>query len=165
MRTYKFEEQQQFRQKWTYLIYMLLFSLLALFIYAGIEQIVFGRPFGAKPAPNAVLLLFTLFILSLLVLFYITKLETVITNEGVLFRWAPLQKSYNKFSWNEIERAEIISYGFVGYGLQLSSYGMIYNVSGDRGLRLHLKSGRKVVLGTQKPDELEDFLRQNDRLK
>jgi hypothetical protein len=80
-----------------YFIYVLLFALLGLFIYAGITQIIFGSPFGDKPAPNFVLLLVTLFIFTLLVLLYQTKLQTRITNEGVSFRWRPFQKTYRKF--------------------------------------------------------------------
>jgi hypothetical protein len=30
----KFEEEQQFRQRWVYFVYVLLFALLGLFIYA-----------------------------------------------------------------------------------------------------------------------------------
>jgi hypothetical protein len=96
MSSLKFEEEQQFRQRWVYFVYVLLFALLGLFIYADIEQIIFGKPFGDKPASNFVLLLVTLFILTLLVLLYQTKLETLITDEGVCFRWRPFQKAYRK---------------------------------------------------------------------
>ncbi|HWJ25485.1 MAG TPA: hypothetical protein VNS32_03025, partial [Flavisolibacter sp.] len=164
MSSLKFEEQQQFRQRWVYMVYVLLFALLVLFIYADIEQIIFGRLFGDKPASNFVLILLTLFILSLLVLLYYIKLETLISDEGVCFRWRPFQKTYRKFDWGEIGKAEIINYGFVGYGWRLTPYGTIYNVAGDTGLQLHLKSGKKVVLGTQKANELADFLRQINRL-
>ncbi|HZF64918.1 MAG TPA: DUF6141 family protein [Chitinophagaceae bacterium] len=159
-----FVEEQQFRQRWMYFIYVLLFALLGLFIYAGIIQIIFGSPFGDKPAPNFVLLLVTLFIFTLLVLLYQTKLQTRITNEGVSFRWRPFQKTYRKFRWSEINKVEIISYGFVGYGWRLTQYGTIYNIGGDMGHRLHLISGEKVVLGTQKTKELADFLGQINRL-
>jgi hypothetical protein len=159
-----FVEEQQFRQRWMYFIYVLLFALLGLFIYAGITQIIFGSPFGDKPAPNFVLLLVTLFIFTLLVLLYQAKLQTLITNEGVCFRWRPFQKAYRKFAWSEINKVEIIRYGFVGYGWRLTQYGTVYNVGGDMGLQLHLKSGKKVVLGTQKTKELADFLGQINRL-
>jgi hypothetical protein len=160
MSSLKFEEQQRFRQTWVYIIYSLLVALLGLFLYADFEQIVFDRPFGDKPASNSVLLFVTLFLLALLVLAYQTKLETMITDDGVSFRWKPYQKTYRKYGWGEIEKVQIVNYGFVGYGWRLTPYGTIYNVAGDTGLQLHLKSGKKVVLGTQKPNELSRFLRQ-----
>jgi len=146
------------------MIYVLFFALLGLFIYADIEQIIFGRPFGDKPASNFMLILVTLLIITLIVLLSHTNLETRITDEGVYFRWRPFQKTFRKFTWSEIDKIEIISYGFVGYGWRLTQSGTVYNVAGDTGLRLHLKSGKKVVLGTQKPSELADFLRQINRL-
>lgn len=163
MSSIRFEEQQQFRQRWTYIIYILLFALLGLFVYADIQQIIFGRPFGDKPASNAALLVITLFILVLLVLLYQAKLETLVTDDGVYFKWKPFQKTYRKFAWSEIVKAEIIRFGFIGYGWRLTSYGTIYNVAGDKGLQLHLKSGKKVVLGTQKANELAEFLCQINR--
>jgi hypothetical protein len=69
-----------------------------------------------------------------------------------------------KVWWSEINKVEIISYGFVGYGWRLTQYGTIYNIGGNMGLRLHLKSGKKVVLGTQKTKELANFLGQINRL-
>ena len=164
MSSLKFEEKQQFRQRWVYIVYILLFALLALFISAAIEQIVFSRPFGDKPGSNFILLLVTLFILTLLFLLYQTSLETQVTDAGVGFRWKPFQKTYRKFAWSEMDKVEIISYGFVGYGWRMTPYGTIYNVAGDKGLRIHLKSGRKIVLGTQKPNELAGFLRRINRL-
>src|SRR5688572_22755561 len=98
MNSLKFEEQQQFRQGSMYFIYVLLFLVFGLFIYADIEQIIFRRQFGDKPASNFVLLLVTFFILTMLVLLYQTKLETLITDESVGFRWKPFQMTYRKFA-------------------------------------------------------------------
>src|SRR5689334_12269043 len=134
----KFEEQQSFRQRWVYLVFGLLSAVLGLLIYADFQQIVLARPFGDKPASNFVLLLVTFVLSILLVLLYQTKLEVQITAECVSFRWKPFQKTYRTIAWNEINKAEIISYGFVGYGWRLTSYGTIYNAAGDTGLRLHL---------------------------
>ena len=36
---------------------------------------------------------------------------------------------------------------------------MVYNVKGTKGLALLLKNGKKIVLGTQRPEELEHILR------
>tara|TARA_R110000868_G_scaffold356319_1_gene617853 strand:+ start:624 stop:761 length:138 start_codon:yes stop_codon:yes gene_type:complete len=38
-------------------------------------------------------------------------------------------------------------------------HGMVYNVKGNKGLALHFTNGKKVVLGTQKPEELEKIIK------
>ena len=148
-----------------YIIYVILLTLFGLFVYAAIQQIIVGKPFGAKPAPDSILVITAIFILTLLILLYQSMLETLITDKDVFFKWAPIMKTPNKFNWSDIDKVEIINYGFVGYGWRLIPYGTVHNVSGDIGLRLNLKSGRKVILGTQKPEELAQFLRQIHRLK
>jgi hypothetical protein len=160
----KFEESQSFRQKGLYVVYFILLALLGLFIYADVQQIILDRPFGSKPASDVVLVFITFFILALLVLFYVARLQTIITEEGVQFRWVPFQRAFSHYKWDNIIRAEIIKYGFVGYGLRLTSFGTVHNVAGNKGLQLTLKSGGRVVLGTQKPAQLEAFLQQINKL-
>lgn len=160
----KFEENQSFRGKGAYVVYFILLALLALFIYADIQQIILQKPFGSQPAPNLVLVFITFFILALLVLFYVARLHTIITEEGVQFRWVPFQRASSHYKWENIIKVEMIKYGFVGYGLRLTSFGTVHNIAGNKGLQLTLKSGGRIVLGTQKPEELEAFLHQTDKL-
>jgi hypothetical protein len=160
----KFEESQQFRQKGLYVAYFILLALLALTTYAVVQQMILHKPFGDKPAPTGVWIILKMFLLAFLLLFYKLKLQTKVTNEGVFFRWRPFRKSYREFSWSDIEKAEIINYGSVGYGIRLTPYGTIHNVAGDKGLLLVLKSRKKFILGTQKPEELAEFLRQINKL-
>ena len=110
-----FEEQQRFRQKWMYLIYILLTGLLALFLYADTQQIILGKSFGDKPAPDFVLIIATLFHMVILLLFYFTKLETRINKDGIFYRCTPFNRKFKKISRDNISKAEIIKYGFVGW--------------------------------------------------
>jgi len=41
--------------------------------------------------------------------------------------------------------------------------GVAYNISGNMGLQLELKNGKKILLGTRKPTELEDVLKKVQR--
>jgi hypothetical protein len=41
-----------------------------------------------------------------------------------------------------------------GWGVHLGLAGMTYNVSGNKGVQLVLRDGGRVLLGTQRPDEL-----------
>jgi uncharacterized integral membrane protein len=159
MTTKQFCETQQFRQSWTYFLYLLLFILLALFIYADIQQIIFKEPFGSKPASNFILILITIFLSAMILLFYFSKLQTIITEEYISYRWSPFQIKFKQINWSEILKAEIINYGFIGFGLRISSYVTVLNVAGNKGLQLTFHSGKKLVIGTQKENELAVFLK------
>lgn len=156
-----FQETQQFRQKWTYLIYLLLFALFLLFIYAIYQQLILGKLFGDEPAPDFVLVLCAILMILLLVILYNAKLETDISSTSIKIKFSPFQRKFKEFQWESIESAEIINYKFIGYGIRLIPGGKAYNVSGNKGLSLLLRSGKKILIGTQKPRELEDFLRSN----
>jgi hypothetical protein len=136
-----------------------------LFVYADIQQIFLGKPFGDKPAPNFILIIVTLFILTMLLLFYFTKLETRINDDGIFYKWTPFNRKYKKIAWGDISKIELIKYGFVGYGWRLTQYGTVFNVNGNMGLQLILKTGRKIVLGTQKAEELSNTLRLLNQIK
>jgi hypothetical protein len=158
----RFEEKQAFRQKTMYLVFALLLLLTGVLIYGDIQQLILGKAFGSKPAANYVLVITTLFLLIMLVLSYmaiIAELQTVITDKGVCFRLTPFRKAFRQLDWSNIDAIEIINYGFAGLGLRLTPYGKVYNAGGNSGLKLVLKSGKKVILGTQKPEELSNFLR------
>jgi hypothetical protein len=160
MTEHVFTESQKFKGKLMYFVFALLASILVLFIYGDVKQIVFGKPFGDKPTSNAVLIMATLFLAFLFYALFATKLETGITNKGVSFRWRPFQKKVKQFNWSDISKAEIIHFGFVGYGLRITSKGLIYTAGGNTGLKLELKSGRRIIIGTQKPEEMEEFLQE-----
>jgi hypothetical protein len=91
-------------------------------------------------------------------LFWYLQLRTEIDETGIRVRLRPI--SSEVFTWDKIEEVEIITYGFVGYGLRFSSkYGTVYNTSGNRGLSIRLKSGSRYVIGTQNADDITQVLR------
>mgnify|MGYP000520393883 CR=1 FL=1 len=100
-----------------------------------------------------------LFIGTLLIigLFWYLELRTEIDEAGIRVRLRPI--SAEVFTWDKIDEVEIITYGFVGYGLRFSSkYGTVYNTRGNKGLSIRLKSGSRYVIGTQNPEKLKQCL-------
>ena len=65
-----------------------------------------------------------------------------------------------RVEWNEIKNAKVVNYGFVGgWGIRLwTQYGTVYNMKGNKGLAIELKTGKKFLIGTQKEVELDNFL-------
>jgi len=148
-----FKEEQKMSQWW---LWVLLLGILSIFVYGDIQQIILGKPFGDKPAPDFVLILSTLGILGLCYFFYLLKIITTITNEYIHIKYSFFVDK--KVKWRDVKKAEIIQYSFVGYGLRLSfKYGTVYNASGNKGLQIHSKFG-KFVVGTQKPEELAQIM-------
>ncbi len=142
-------------QKFNSLIWLLL-APIALFIFYGLfKQIVLGEPFGENPMSNTGLILTALLVLAIVLLFLSLRLETKINKEHVHFRLFPFTNKI--IHWKDIKSAEVQKYGFVGgWGLRIGTkYGTVYNMSGDMGLILELVNGKKLVIGTQKAEELK----------
>ena len=53
-----------------------------------------------------------------------------------------------------------VHYGFVGgWGIRFfTAYGTVYNMRGTKGLAINLEKGKKFLIGTQKPDLLNQFI-------
>jgi len=101
-----------------------------------------------------------LLMFSLIPFFWSMKLETGINNEMIKIRFFPF---VNKtIIWNDVKSAEVLKYGFVGgWGIRLGTkYGTVYNISGDKGLALELKNGKKILIGTQREEELRKVISQ-----
>ena len=151
-----FREVQRFRQLWLWFIVL---AISAIAIYSMIQQLVLGRPFGNNPGPDAlVLVVGILFGLALPGLFYTLNLTTEVREDGFYYRLFPFHLSFRRINGSEILRHEAVSYrplrDFGGWGIRYGVAGKAYNVSGSRGVQLHLIDGRHILIGSQKPDEL-----------
>jgi hypothetical protein len=152
-----FSEKQKFTQWWLYLV---LFGISALFIYALYIQLVIGTPFGDKPLNNVGLIILSSLMLSLNILFFVTRLETQINKKGIFVRFNPFQRRLKFYAWQDIQKAEVRTYKalleYGGWGIRYGfrGNGKAYNVAGNEGLQLELKSGEKFLIGTQKREEL-----------
>lgn len=145
-----FKEKQQFRQWW---IWLLLSPLILTTIYVVFTQLVLGNPVGDKPLPDFGVILLMLLTICIVFFMWYLRLETVINKTGIQMTYRPVLKKH--YTWDAIEKAEILDYGFVGYGFRWSpKHRWIYNVGGNVGLKVYLKSGKHFIIGTQKQEEL-----------
>lgn len=151
-----FREEQPFRQVWFWLV--ILFTA-GLFWYALISQIFLNRPFGNKPAPDALLIIFWLvFGLGLPVAAFYTRLITEVRGDGLYIRFIPFHRSFRKIPFADIQQAETRTYRpireYGGWGIRFGPHGRAYNVSGNRGVQLVLAGGKRLLIGSQQPDAL-----------
>ena len=141
-----FREIQQFRQIWVWLIILFLAGILW---YGAIKQLVLNIPFGSNPAPDAVLFVFwVIFGIGLPAFFYFIKMTTKLRIDGLYIRFFSLRK----ILWDELKSYEVRTYKpireYGGWGVRYGSKGKAYNVSGNRGVQLQLKNGKRILIGS-----------------
>ena len=162
-----FKERQKFNQLWIWITIILTSTpVFILFFFATYKQIIQGVPFGNNPMSNEGLIIATIFtlsvVISLLLLFGFAKLTTTIDKQAIRFKFFPFQRKVKYIDWKEVNEYQIIKYNpigdFGGWGIRKRGKRKVYNVSGNVGLLLFLKSGQEMLLGTQKGDELAKFL-------
>jgi len=115
-----------------------------------------GKPVGDHPASNTILLLLIVFIfLPIFLFFYFFKLTTRIDENTIYYGFFSL----NELKWDDVKEASLIKYSFFGFGYKISrEYGEVYNTRGNMGLWITTQRGGKILIGTNKPDELKAFL-------
>lgn len=156
-----FEETQKFRQLWFVLI-MLGFNSLGL--YGIISQLYFGLPFGNNPASDSGLIIIEIGILVFTFLLMNVKLETQIKKDGIYVKFIPFIFKFKHFEWSQLEKTYITKYkpiiDYGGWGWRIGAKGKAYNISGNMGLQLVFMDNKKLLIGTQKPDEISQILNQ-----
>lgn len=122
------------------------------------KQLFLKEQFGTKPLSDLGLILFLIFVFSLIFMFMFIRLKTVIDNEKIQISFFPFTRKNVK--WDDIESVKIVDYGFVGgWGIRLGTkYGTVYNIKGSKGLAIELKNGKKFLIGTQKEKELNNII-------
>lgn len=160
-----FAEEQRFRQKWIWLLVGLVAALSwAIFI----RQILFGTPVGDRPAPDLVIWLMLVIIgVGLPWLMYSLKLSTRVDSSRLIIRFRPLLT--REILLKDIAACEPRTYRpireYGGWGIRFSpKHGRAFNVSGNRGVQLRLVDGKKILIGSQKADELAGVIRGQTRL-
>ena len=155
-----YREVQRFRQFW---IWLLVIAVSLITIWGMVQQIVLSKPFGNNPAPDIVLIVLVIGIgFGLPVFFRVTNLTTEVRDDGVYFRFFPLHFSFHRIGLEEIVRFEVQAYrpirDYGGWGIRYGWKGKAYNVSGNRGVQLQLSNGKRILIGSQHPEEMAEAL-------
>ncbi|MBN2245299.1 MAG: hypothetical protein JW755_05600 [Candidatus Aminicenantes bacterium] len=151
-----FQEEQRFTQLW---ILIVVFIPVGLAWYAGIQQLILGKPFGSHPAPDPIMwILWIVFGVIFPIFFFSVKLSTEVRHDGLYIRFFPFHHEFRTLPFEAIKQYAVRDYSplreYGGYGIRYGSSGKAYNVSGKRGVQLELVSGRKILIGSKKADEM-----------
>jgi hypothetical protein len=154
MKQYVFKETQRFKQPW---IWGILILVTGITLYGIISQPIKGW--------EAVI---PIIILGLVLMLFVSmQLKTRIDESSLTFSFSPFIGP-RKYSIDQIQNLELIEYNsllkFGGWGIRYNFDMWAYNVGGNHGLIVTLKS-KKFLIGTQKPDEMQKAIDQFNELK
>lgn len=155
-----FRETQYFRQPWIWLIVL---GIFALFAYLIVQQLILGKPVGNNPASDTeLIILVVIFGLGLPLLFFMTKLVVEVRDDGLYIRFFPFHFSFRKIPLEDLKTCEARTYSplkeYGGWGIRYGPKGKAYNVSGNRGVQLEPANGKRILIGSQKPEELAEAI-------
>ena len=152
--TILFKEIQHFRVQWLWwLIIIGLLAPVGITLGLAITE-------KEKAAEAWIALAFVIpFEVVILYLFYINRLETVVNNVGVLYKWWLFQRAYRFIARAEIDKAELRKGPLLSYGFHwIPGFGKVHNMGPGKGIQFILKNGRKIFLGTQKQSAFQTAL-------
>lgn len=120
---------------------------------------------------NTAIIVATTLTFLLSIFFFSMRLETIIKHDGVYVRFFPFHRKYKHYAWANTtkcfvrEYCAITEYG--GWGLRVGMFGqgMAFNVAGNKGLQLEFTDRKRLLIGTNKPEELSSYLVKIGQLK
>jgi hypothetical protein len=158
----RFEEIQKFRQWWLILLLLVIFvAEVGVFGFGLYRQLVLHQPFGNHPMSDQGLIVITAVIVPFVTLLvggiYFMYISVRVDADGLAIRFWPFTR--RRIAWSEIRGFRAVTYRpiaeYGGWGIRGFAANRAYNVSGDRGVRLLLADGKKLLLGSQRAEELE----------
>jgi len=155
----EFSERQQFRQWW-------LWTILALTLIFPVVITINDSKRGYNAHTVQDIMIGAAIPVLIIILFVIMQLRTRIDETGIYYRFFPIHFQVLRIGWDEVEKAYVRQYKplpeYGGWGIRmgLGGKGKAYNISGNWGLQLELKTGKKILIGSQKTDEIVALLEQ-----
>lgn len=155
-----FKEEQRFTQPW----------ILVLLLASGtIPIIIVLSTYMMDDSQVTLTEVIATISITLLVsiLIFLFKLTTRIDETGIHYQFFPFHLKLKTIPWNEIEKAYIRTYDAIseygGWGLKggffwKKSKGTAINVSGNIGIQLELKNGKKLLIGTNLEEQAKQVL-------
>lgn len=157
-----FHETQRFDQWFMKIIYFGIIALLFYFLYIWYVAEEAVDKVGANDTLAQLITITTL--IPVLILFYVLKLRTEIDEIGIHYQFLPFHFSKKTMRWADIEEcyvrqySPIKEYGGWGYRTSFGKKGKAYNVKGNKGIQIKLKTGKNLLLGTQKEKEAQEVI-------
>jgi hypothetical protein len=126
-------------------------------------QVVLGHRWGKAPMSNGNVIGWTIFLWLIYLRLITVRLVTEIRGEELKLGLLGLWRS-QRVPLNRIQGVETLDYDpvrdFGTYGVRTTRAGTAYLAGGQGGVRITLLSGKKLVVGSRRPEELARALRE-----
>jgi hypothetical protein len=155
-----YREVQRFRQPW---LWLLIAGVFGVTVWGFVQQIILGKPFGQNPASDTVMMIMAfVFGLAFPVLFLVANLTTEVRSDGLYYRFFPFHLRFRRLTAESLVSHEVRTYkpirDYGGWGIRYGRGSKAYNVSGNRGVMLEMSDGLRLLIGSQKPDDLANAI-------
>ena len=122
-----------------------------------IWQVVLGHSWGKHPMSNADVIGWTVFLWLIYLRLITVRLVTEVRKGELIVRMRGLWR-LRRVPLDRIQLVETITHDIArdygGYGIRSTREGKAYVAAGGRGVRVTLTEGEKLVVGSERPDEL-----------
>lgn len=148
-------------QSWIWLIVAFVFGL---WLWGFVQQVLIGQPWGNNPMSDLGVTFIGLVPISIGTLLWSVKLKFKIDDTGIHWSYFPFVPKTQLIRQEDIQKIEVRKFSpigeYLGWGVRMSlkGNGWCYTTDGSFGLQINQKGGKKILLGTQKPDELRNYL-------
>ena len=126
-----------------------------------IWQVLLGHPWGKHSMSNGDVIGWTAFLWLIYFRLITVRLVTEVRQGALLIRMRGLWR-LRLVPLDRIQSVETITHNIArdygGYGFRSTPEGKAYVASGSGGVRVMLSGGEKLVVGSQRPDELARVL-------
>ncbi|MBL7188928.1 MAG: hypothetical protein ISS70_21590 [Phycisphaerae bacterium] len=158
-----FREEQKFAAWLRWLVYLSMGLAACISIFALRNEFAGRSPPGTQEILLAIVGGIAVPIV-VAALFFLLKLETEVRSDGLYVRFVPFHIHFKRFVPDDLSEYYARQYKPVreygGWGIRCSfRNGKAYNTSGDRGVQLVFRSGKRLLIGSQKAEELEQAIR------
>ena len=103
-----------------------------------------------------------IFVALVAILFLFMKLKTRVDEIGIHYQFYPFHFSYKLIFWSSISKCYIRNYNAIseynGWGMKFSKKVKSFTTKGNIGLQLELTNGKKILIGTQKKEEIQEAI-------
>jgi hypothetical protein len=127
-----------------------------------IWQVILGHQWGKHPMSNADVIIWTVFLWLIYFRLITVRLVTEVRQGELRIAMRGLWR-LRRVPLDGIRSVEIITHDIArdygGYGFRSTRQVHAYVASGDRGVRFTLMDGEKLVVGSERPDELAAAVR------
>lgn len=163
----RFEEHQYLRQPWVWILIVgIALSGVVLFGHGLYQQLYLGEPWGHNPTSDRTLVITAALVFALavglLAALLALRLSIFVDATHLHVRFLPFLR--RSIPLDQIARCEARTYRplreYGGWGIRWGwgGRGWVYSVSGNRGVQLEFVSGKRLLIGSRRPEQLADAI-------